>query len=119
MWLRFYKVEKLEYLSSIVFHTAILKMLEKRQKSRNVASLLYRGRLRYYIEDKVGVCIIDSFPQCHTKIFQKRQKSRNVASFLYRGRTKLENPSSIVFHTVLLKMLSKMAKIKICDFVSA
>ena len=84
-----------------------------------MASLLYRGRLRYYIEDKVGVCIIDSIPHCHTKIFQKRQKSRNVASFLYRGRTKLENLSSIVFHTVLLKMLSKMAKIKICDFVSA
>ena len=31
----------------------------------------------------------------------------------------MENLSSIVFHTVLLKMLSKMAKIKICDFVSA
>ena len=75
-----------------------------------MASLLYRGRLRYYIEDKVGVCIIDSIPHCHTKIFQKRRKSRNVASFLYRGRTKLENLSSIVFHTVLLKMLSKMEK---------
>ena len=84
-----------------------------------MASLLYRGRLCFYIEDKVGVCIIDSIPHCHTKIFQKRRKSGNVASFLYRGRTKLENLSSIVFDTVLLKMLSKMAKIKICDFVSA
>ena len=93
--------------------------LEKRQKTRSVVSLLYGGRLRYYIEDKVGVCIIDSIPHCHTKILQKRRKSRNVGSVLYRGRTKLENLSSIVFHTVLLKMLSKMAKIKICDFVSA
>ena len=93
--------------------------LKRDKKSRNMASLLYGGRLRYYMEDKVGVCIIDSIPHCHTKIFQKRQKSRNVASFLYRGRTKLENLSSIVFHTVLLKMLSKMVKIKICDFVSA
>ena len=39
-----------------------------------------------------------------------------MALFLYRGRTKLENLSSIVFHTVLLKMLSKMAKIKMCGF---
>ena len=84
-----------------------------------MASLLYIGRLRYYIEDKVGVCIIDSIPHCHTKIFQNRRKSRNVALFLYRGRTELENLSSIAFHTVLLKMLSKRAIIKICDFVSA
>ena len=76
--------------------------------------------LRCYIEDKVGVYIIDSIPHCHIlKIFQKRRKSRNVASFLYRGRTKLENLSSIVFHTILLKMLSKVAKIKIFDIVSA
>ena len=27
VWLRFYIIQKLEYLSSIVFHTAILKML--------------------------------------------------------------------------------------------
>ena len=36
-----------------------------------VASLLYRGRVRYYIEDKVGVCIIDSIPHCHTKKLSK------------------------------------------------
>ena len=29
VWLRFYKIQKLECLSSIVFHTAILKMLKK------------------------------------------------------------------------------------------
>ena len=27
MWLHFYFIQKMEYLSSIVFHTAILKML--------------------------------------------------------------------------------------------
>ena len=75
-----------------------------------MASLLYRGRLRYDIEDKVGVCIIDSITHCHTKIFQNRRKSRNVASFLYRGRTELMNLSSIVFHAVLLKMDTAILK---------
>ena len=74
MWLRFYIIQKLEFLSSIVFHTAILKCFKKRQKSRNVASLLYRGQLRYYIEDKVGECIIDSIPHCHTENALKRGK---------------------------------------------
>ena len=32
---------KMEYLSSIVFYTVILKMLSKEAKSRNVASFLY------------------------------------------------------------------------------
>ena len=32
---------KMENLSSIVFHTVILKMLSKEAKSRNVASFLY------------------------------------------------------------------------------
>ena len=34
---------KMEYLTSIVFHTVILKMLSKEAKSRNVASFLYSG----------------------------------------------------------------------------
>ena len=43
----------------------------------------------------------------------------DIAKFcIYRGRTKLENLSLIVFHTVLLKKFSNMAKIKICDFIS-
>ena len=33
----------MEYLSSIVFHTVILKMLLKKAKSRNVALFLYSG----------------------------------------------------------------------------
>ena len=37
----------MEYVSSIVFHTVILKMLSKEAKSRNVASLLYSGTTEY------------------------------------------------------------------------
>ena len=45
---RFYIEEKkLEYLSSIVFHTVILKMLRKGTKARNVASFLYSGKMEY------------------------------------------------------------------------
>ena len=47
MWLRFYIVETMEYLSSIVFHTVILIMLSNEAKSRNVASLLYSGTTEY------------------------------------------------------------------------
>ena len=117
---------KMENLSSIVFHTVILKMLSKEAKSRNVASFLYseimeilpsilyptlsyrkafkRAKneemwLRFYVEYKIGVCIIDTFPHCH-EMLSKGAKSRNVASFLYSGT--MEYVSSIVFHTVIL-----------------
>ena len=80
---------KMENLSSIVFHTVILKMLSKEAKSRKVASFLYseimeilpsilyptlsyrkafkRAKneemwLRFYVEYKIGVCIIDTIP---------------------------------------------------------
>ena len=127
MWLRFYIIQKLEYLSSIVFQTAILKILKKRQKSRNVASLLYRGQLRYYIEDKVGEFIIDGIPHSHTENAWKRgknQETRNVASLLYRERliSYIEDRVGVCIidsiphcHT---KNLSKEAKIKKCGFVS-
>ena len=52
--------------------------LKKRQKSRNVASLLYRGQLPYYIEDKVEECIIDSIPHCHTENALKRGKNQEM-----------------------------------------
>ena len=83
-----------------------------------MASLPNRGRLIYYIEDKMEYVSSLVFHTAILKFFQKRRKSRNVASFLHRGRTKLENLSSIVFHTVLLKKLYNMAKIKKCDFIS-
>ena len=63
---------------------------------------------RFYVEYKVGVCIIDTIPHCHAEMLSKGAKSRNVASFLYSGTT--EYVSSIVFHTVILNKLSKEAK---------
>ena len=89
-----------------------------------MALLLYRGQLRYYIEDKVGEFIIDSIPHSHTENARKRQKSRNVASLLYRGRLMyyIEDRVGVCIidsiphcHT---KNLSKEAKIKKCGFVS-
>ena len=47
---------KMEYVSSIVFHTVILNKLQEMW-------------FRHYIEDKVGVCIIDSIPHCFSKHF--------------------------------------------------
>ena len=38
--------------------------------------------LSFYIEDKVGVSIIDSIPSCHTEILKKGTNSRNMAAFL-------------------------------------
>ena len=91
------------------------KCLEKRQKSRNVASFYIEDQIRvsiidsiphchtenalergknqemlisFCVGDKVGVSIIDSFPHCHTENALKRvNKSRNVAPFLYRGQS--------------------------------
>ena len=59
---------RMQYLSSIVFHTVILKMLLKRGKIVNYASFLYRRK-------KNGISIIDSIPHCHTeKALKKGQK---------------------------------------------
>ena len=86
----------MENLSSIVFHTVLLKKVSNMAKIKiYVTSFLYntkigvpiidsiphchseyalkRGKnqemwLRYHIEDKVGVCIINSIPHCHTKM---------------------------------------------------
>ena len=43
-----------------------------------MASLLYRGQLRYYVEDKVGECIIDSIPHCHTENALKIGKNQEM-----------------------------------------
>ena len=64
--------------------------------------------LRFYVEYKIGVYIIDTIPHCHAEMLSKGAKSRNVASFLYSGT--MEYVSSIVFHTVILNKLSKEAK---------
>ena len=72
--------------------------------------------LCFYIEYKIGICIIDTIPHCHAEILSKGAKSRYVASFLNSGT--MEYESSIVFHTVILNKLSKGAKIKKCGFVT-
>ena len=55
------KMTKLPYLSSIVFHTVILNMLLKMGENKKMW-------LRSYIEDTVGVSIINSIPHCHTEM---------------------------------------------------
>ena len=62
---------RMEYLSSIVFHTVILKMLLKRGKIVNYASFLY-------IEEKNGVSIIDSIPHCHTENALKKGQKQEM-----------------------------------------
>ena len=59
--------------------------------------------LRFYVEYKIGVCIIDTISQCHAEMLSNGAKSRNEASFLYCGT--MEYESSIVFHTVILNKL--------------
>ena len=97
----------MEYLSSVVFHTVILKMLlqDERTKKCGFVSLL-----ALYIETKphflIFVSLLVSKPlvQCgilsmiHTPIYPdlKREKSINVASFLYRGRVGYTNGVFII-----------------------
>ena len=62
----------MESLSSIVFHTVILKMLIKDERTMKCEHVLKIGKnqemwLRFYIEDKVGVSIIYSIPHCHAE----------------------------------------------------
>ena len=91
----------MENLSSIVFHTVLLKMRSKMAKIKICDSFLHKTKigvsiidsiphchseyalkigknqkmwLRCYIEDKVGVYIIDSIPHCHTKNLSKEAK---------------------------------------------
>ena len=52
------KRTKLEYLSSIVFHTVVLKCFEK--------GLKQEMWLRFYKEDRIGESSIDRIPHCHT-----------------------------------------------------
>ena len=81
--------------------------------------------LRFYVEDKTGVPIIDSIPHCHSESALKRGKNQEMwlhcyieNDFVTIQKTKLEYVSSTVFHTAILKNLSKEAKIKKCGFVS-
>ena len=82
-----------------------------------MASLLYRGQLRYYIEDTVGECIIDSIPHCHTENALKRGKNQEMWLRCYIKeclftikKTELEYVSSIVFHTAIRKIFQNRRK---------
>ena len=70
---------------------------------------------RFYInEKKNGVSIIDSIPHCHTENALKKGQKQEMWLRFYIVE-KMEYLSSIVFHTVILKMLRKRAKIsKLC-----
>ena len=88
----------MEYLSSIVFHTVILKMLLKEAKSRNVASFLYSG-----IMENLSSIVFHTVIQI---MLSREKKSRNVATSLYRIQN-WEYESSTLFHTVMLKCFQK------------
>ena len=63
---------------------------------------------------KIGVSIIDSIPHCHTENALKKGQKQEMWLRFYIVE-KMEYLSSIVFHTVILKMLGKRAKIsKLC-----
>ena len=73
-----------------------------------MVSLLYRGKLRYYIEDKVGECIIDSIPHCYTENALKRGKNQEMwlRCYIEDGlftiqQTEFEYVSSIVLPTAI------------------
>ena len=61
--------------------------------------------LHFYIEDNIGVSIIDSIPDCHTENAPKTGNNYEIMHRFYKEEKKLEYLSSIVFHTVILKML--------------
>ena len=59
---------------------------------------------RFYIDEKIGVSIIDSIPHCHTENALKKGQKQEMWLRFYIVE-KMEYLSSIVFHTVILKML--------------
>ena len=95
----------MECLSSIVFHTVIMKMLSKRSKIKICGFIsIYRTKLeylstivyhtailkcfqrrknqemwlRFYKEYKIEISIIDSFSHCHTENDLKRCKNQEM-----------------------------------------
>ena len=73
--------------------------------------------LRFYIEDNVGVSIIDNIPHCNTENDLKRRKNQEM---LLRYFTEDKSGVSIMDSTphCHTEMISKGAKIKKCGFVS-
>ena len=73
--------------------------------------------LRFYIEDKTGVCIIDSIPHCLTENILKIGKNQEMWLCYY---IEDKNGVSIIGSIPhwLLKMLLKDERTKKCGFVS-
>ena len=61
-----------------ISHCHTENALKRGKNEENVDSMIYRGQLRYYIEDKAGECIIDSIPHCHTENALKRGKNQEM-----------------------------------------
>ena len=62
---------RMEYLSSIVFHTVILKKLLKRGKISKLCIVSI-------LKKKIGVSIIDSIPRCHTENALKKGQKQEM-----------------------------------------
>ena len=71
--------------------------------------MLLRG---FFIGDKVGVSIIDSIPHCHSENVLKRVQNQEIWLRFFT-----EEKVGVSIITVILKMLSKVAKIKKYGFV--
>ena len=59
---------------------------------------------RFYIDEKIGVSIIDSIPHCHAENALKKGQKQEMWLRFYIVE-KMEYLSSIVFHIVILKIL--------------
>ena len=71
----------MEYLSSIVFHTVVLKNFENEIKKINCSYVSYRGH------GWNGVSIIDSIPHCHTEKSLKMRENKEIWLRLYKGQS--------------------------------
>ena len=72
--------------------------------------------LHFYIEDNIGVSIIDSIPHCHTENALKKEQKQEMWLRFYILE-KMEYLSSIVFHSHTQNAFIR-GKMKKCGFVS-
>ena len=85
--------------SEAIYFTSIMSDNETSKRGLNQEMLI-----RFCVGDIVGVSIRDSIPHCHTEMLSKGAniKKCGFVSILWK---KLEYLASIVFHTVIMKML--------------
>ena len=68
----------------------------------------------FYIEDNIGVSIIDSIPHCHTENALKTGKLVNYASFLYRRKKIVVSIIDSIPHCHTENALKKGQKQEMC-----